>query len=66
MFALRPIFFEPLMKPLSTPVKLLVPDPDPTPKPTCDNCVSCQLWKELMAICDNHDFRNELPIGILD
>ena len=62
MFALRPIFFEPLMKPLSTPVKLLVPEP----MPTCDNCVSCQLWKELMAICDNHDFRNELPIGILD
>jgi len=54
------------MKPLSTPVKLLVPDPTPTPTPTCDNCVSCQLWKELMAICDNHDFRNELPIGILD
>jgi hypothetical protein len=63
MFAQRPHFFEPIPTP-SFHVPLLTPIA--LPSNTCDNCVSCQLWKQLMAMCDAHDFRTELPIGLVD
>jgi hypothetical protein len=59
MFAQRPIFFEPRPAP-SFHVPLL------SEIPICDNCASCILWKQLMAMCDIHEFRTELPIGLLD
>ena len=62
MYAQRPSFFEPIPAP-SFHVPLLTPI---LPSKTCDNCVSCQLWKQLMAMCDAHDFRTELPIGLVD
>jgi hypothetical protein len=64
MYAQRPHFFEPIPAP-SFHVPLLNPS-SVLPSKTCDNCVSCQLWKQLMAMCDAHDFRTELPIGLLD
>lgn len=67
----RPLFLEPLyVQPLHTlplPEKIFhVPLLVPEPSNVCDNCYSCQLWKQLMAICDAHDFRTELPIGLVD
>ena len=59
MFAQRPIFLEPRPAP-SFHVPLF------TDIPTCDNCASCQLWKQLMEMCDAHELCNELPIGLLD
>ena len=64
MFAKRPSFFEPVPVP-SFPVALLDPSSVLLSK-TCDDCISCQLWKQLMAMCDAHDFRTELPIGLVD
>lgn len=68
MFAQRPHFFEPIPAPSfhvpSFDVVLL--NPSSAPSNICDNCYSCQLWKQLMAVCDAHDFRTELPIGLVD
>jgi len=65
MYAQRPVFFEPRPAP-SFHVPLLVPAvPIPDPQ-ICDNCYSCQLWKQLMETYDALKLRTELPIGLVE